>query len=147
MVPEEGSVADVGCGHGRLALALVERGHSVIATELSQRALDLLRRDLARVPGIEGARLQTRGGDGFGSLEPGEVDVAVVAGMGGRSVVRILDQSRWLPRCLVLQPVQDPGMVEAWVGARGWPTDSGRVVDRGREYQVWRVLVPPPVTA
>ena len=99
---------------------------------------DGLRSDIARI----GVPVATRMGDGLAALRHGEVETAVIAGLGGRSVLKILDSSRWLPRWLVLQPMQDADMVEAWIATRGWPVVAADAVERGRRYLAWRVEVP-----
>lgn len=138
LVPSKASVADIGSGHGLLAIALAERGQRVIATEKSARAVDDLRAAVVR----EGAAVETRVGEGFAALAPSDADVVVVAGMGGRTVVKILETAGWLPRWLVLQPMQDAEMVDAWVKSRGWKAEESKIHDRGRDYRAWRVEVP-----
>jgi tRNA (adenine22-N1)-methyltransferase len=138
LVPAGASVADVGSGHGQLAEALAAAGHDVVATERTPERLARLERELGG-----GGQVRTRWGDGLAALSRDQVEVAVIAGMGGRSVVRILSLAAWLPATLLLQPMQDAGMVEAWVGARGWPVHEVEVLDRGRRYRAWRVDVPP----
>jgi hypothetical protein len=56
-------------------------------------------------------------------------------------MVSMLESSSWLPRCLVLQPVQDAAMVEDWIGAKGFAAVSGETTERGRRYRTWRVEV------
>jgi tRNA (adenine22-N1)-methyltransferase len=138
LVPATGAVADIGSGHGALAAAVAARGQRVLATERTPRTLAGLRRDLARL----GVPVATRRGEGLGALRAGEVETAIIAGIGGRSVVRILDSSQWLPRWLVLQPMQDADLVEAWILARRWPALAAEAVERGRRYRAWRVEVP-----
>jgi tRNA (adenine22-N1)-methyltransferase len=138
LVPLTGAVADIGSGHGALAAALAGRGQRVVATERTPRTEEGLRRDLARL----GIPVATRRGEGLAALREGEVETAVIAGLGGRSLLRILESSRWLPRWLVLQPMQDADLVEAWIRARSWPAVAADAVDRGRHYRAWRVEVP-----
>lgn len=138
LVPAHGAVADIGSGHGALAAALAARGQRVVATERTPGTVAGLRRDLARL----GVPVATRQGEGLDVVGSGEVDTVVIAGLGGRSVLRILESSRWLPRWLVLQPMQDADLVEEWVMARGWPVVDVEAVERGRRYLAWRVQVP-----
>jgi tRNA (adenine22-N1)-methyltransferase len=138
MVPVEGAVADIGSGHGALAAAIAARGQRVLATERTPQRVESLNRDLAR----RGIPVATRRGDGLAALRPGEVQTAVIAGLGGRNLVAMLEASAWLPHWLVLQPMQDPEMVEGWIQARRWPSVSGEATERGRRYRAWRVEVP-----
>jgi tRNA (adenine22-N1)-methyltransferase len=146
LVPAAGTVADIGSGHGALALALASRGQRVVATERTAATLAGLRRELSRRAAFAGEdaplRLETRLGEGMSPLSTGEVDVAVVAGMGGRTIVRILDAAAWLPPLLVLQPIQQPGGVEAWIASRGWPSTRVDARQGRRTYTAWSVRVP-----
>ncbi|GAC1334212.1 MAG: hypothetical protein NVSMB17_15600 [Candidatus Dormibacteria bacterium] len=132
------SAADIGSGHGRLAAAMAGRGLRVIATERTAASFGLLEADLARAA----APVEGRHGDGFLALVPGEVDVAVIAGLGGRGILRILDAAPWLPRWLVLQPMQDAHLLGEWLDHRGWPRTEARMAQGGRWYVGWRVEVP-----
>jgi tRNA (adenine22-N1)-methyltransferase len=137
LVPADGAVADIGSGHGALAAALAARGQRVIATERTPSREARLRRDLAR----RGVPVATRRGEGMNVFADGEVDTVVIAGLGGRSLLRIMESSCWLPRWLVLQPMQDADLVEGWIRARGWPVVDAEAVERGRRYRAWRVRV------
>jgi tRNA (adenine22-N1)-methyltransferase len=138
LVPPEGSVADIGSGHGALAAAVAARGQRVLATERTPGRLGSLREDIAK----RGIPVATRSGEGLAALREGEVEIAVIAGLGGRNLVSMLESSPWLPACLVLQPAQDEAMVEEWIGARGFTAISGDTTERGRRYRTWRVEVP-----
>jgi tRNA (adenine22-N1)-methyltransferase len=137
------SAADVGSGHGALAAAMAAGGLRVIATERTDRSFAALRRDVARVTALTGTVIETRLGDGLAALHPGEVEVVVIAGLGGRSLVRMLVAAPWLPAWLVLQPMQDTHLAAAWLHSRGWAMHEARIVQGGRWYLGWRVEVPP----
>lgn len=111
----------------------------MVATELRPTTLAALRADLER----SGASVETRLGRGFAPLAPGEVDIAVIAGMGGRSIIGILEAAPWLPATLVLQPVQDVAMVREWVARRGWAFEERTARQRGRDYSAFRVTPAP----
>jgi tRNA (adenine22-N1)-methyltransferase len=132
------SVADVGAGDGQLARHLAGRGLRVVATE---RSLGPFARLHAASPGVD-----CRLGEGLSVLSPGEVEGAVVAGMGGRSIVRLLSASpdvvgelSWL----VAQPQQHSAELVEWLRGSGFRIEKEEVVvDRGRSYTV--LLVTPP---
>ena len=140
-----GRVVDVGAGHGALSARLALDGREVIATEATAPALAELRGNLARW-GLADA-VGTRAGDGLGPVAPGEVEGAVVAGMGGHRIVAIAAAapSRRL-RWVAIQCVQRTAAVESWLraaeGSGGWRTLEMRTVpDRGRLYPTW-ILEP-----
>ena len=137
-----GSVADVGAGDGQLARHLSTGGRRVVATERVAGAFERLR---AASPGLD-----CRLGDGLTVLEPSEVDCVVLAGMGGRTMVRLLRVAmasspgllaalRWL----VLQPQQRAGDLVAWLNGAGFQTlHRVETIERGRPYTV--LVVQPP---
>ena len=143
LVPDDArSAADIGSGHGALAAALAERGLRVVATERTVRSFEALNLDIGRMTLPPHLSIETRLGDGLAALRPGEVDLAVVAGLGGRSLLRILESAPWLPSRLVLQPMQDAHLVAAWLTAAGWDVVEARIAQGGRWYLGWRVEVP-----
>ena len=132
-------VADIGTGDGRLALflALSGRAHSCIATERTPALLADARRRAARHPG--GARVELRAGDGLEPLEPrDDLDVLVLAGMGARKMMRILDDPRFAAlalKRLVLQPQSEAERLCGWLSGLGIDiVDRAEVTDRGRSY-------------
>ena len=143
-IPQDaGSVADVGAGDGQLARYLSARGRRVVASERVAGPFERLR---AASPGLD-----CRLGDGLSVLEPSEVDCVVLAGMGGRTIARLLRAAMaGTPglvaalRCLVLQPQQRAGALVAWLEAAGFRTlTSAEARERGRSYTVL-VVQPPP---
>lgn len=138
LVPAVASAADIGSGHGLLARALADRGLRVIATERSSAAMVALAASLAPAA----AAVEVRLGDGLEPLAFGEVELVVIAGMGGRAITGILDRASWLPRWLLLQPAQDSAMVEDWVAASGWTVRQAPLAQGGRWYHAWLVEVP-----
>jgi tRNA (adenine22-N1)-methyltransferase len=133
------SVVDVGAGDGQLATALARRGLRVIATEAGPGPFGRLSR---LAPGVE-----CRRGDGLQPVGAGEVEMAVLAGMGGRTIVDILDRGRSTVRSfawLVLQPQQHAQELEAWLDLRGFRVRRGEWAMQGR--RLYRVLLvePPP---
>ena len=85
-----GSVADVGCDHGKLGYYLIstDRTDKIIATDVSAASLQKAR-ELAYEGGVSD-RMTTRLGDGLAPIESGEVDEVIVAGMGGDVIRKIL---------------------------------------------------------
>jgi tRNA (adenine22-N1)-methyltransferase len=140
-VPPGVRVADVGADHGRLAAALLRAdvARSCVATEAGPRGLRRLR-DCLGEHGL-GARLQLRCGDGLAPLRPEDgLDVVVLAGLGGGSIVRILSSPRRAGlgiRRYVLQPATGAAQVRRWLCAHGLGRMDERLVEvRGRFHPV-----------
>lgn len=129
-------MADIGCGDGQLSLALRERGHRVVASE---RKAGPLARARERIGAC-------RHGEGLETLQPGEVEVAVIAGLGGNSIAAILERSPGIVRALrllLLQPMQREAELRAWLaGHRFEMSAEVAAADRGRRYTV---LVVRPI--
>jgi tRNA (adenine22-N1)-methyltransferase len=133
-VPAGAAVVDVGAGDGQLSVWLAAEGHRVIATEGRAGPYVRLRARLERY-GVE-----TRPADGLSAVQVGEVDVAVIAGVGGHRIVRILAASPQVVaalRALVLQPVQHADVVRSWIRAAGLEVvEETQAVEAGRRYTV-----------
>jgi tRNA (adenine22-N1)-methyltransferase len=121
------SVADVGAGDGQLARHLAARGLRVVATERRPASFARLR---AAAP-----ELDCRLGDGLEVLRPGEVEGAVVAGLGGHSIARILAAAPAVTRSLgwlVLQPQQHAEALVGWLAAAGYAVRARPSAVQGR---------------
>jgi len=118
-----------------VALRLRAGGRRVIACEMAAGAF-------ARLP----ADLERRLGDGFSVLAPGEVEGAVIAGMGGHKIAGILERGAAVASSLhwlVLQPQQHSEWLLAFLEGAGYEVRAGRDVVQGRRsYRV--LLVTPP---
>jgi tRNA (adenine22-N1)-methyltransferase len=91
------------------------------------------------------ADLDCRRGEGLEVLAPGEVEGAVVAGMGGHTIIRLLAAAPEVATAmdwLVLQPQQHPAALREWLAAAGWSECSARVARQGRHS--YTVLVVKP---
>lgn len=138
-------VADVGCDHGRLSCALIQRkiAERCIAIDVSAPSLEKAIR-LARQVGVED-RVETRLGDGLSPLETGEADAIAILGMGGTLMTRILDvvpPLKGANRC-VLQPMRAAEDIRRWLYERNYPVLEDRVVfEAGRYYQVFSTSPP-----
>lgn len=104
-------VADIGTDHGYLPFYLICQGISpkVFATEQSLLGLKEVSK-LKEDHGL-GAELQLRTGDGFSALYDDDCpDIAVISGMGGRTIAEIIqkgiDKASAMDY-LILQPMRD----------------------------------------
>ena len=93
MVSSGYRVCDVGCDHGYVCIALVQRGISPFAL-----AMDVNKGPLERAKehieffGLS-AEINIRLSDGLREYMPGEADSLIIAGMGGRLMVNILNEN------------------------------------------------------
>ena len=138
-------VADIGCDHGRLSCALIQRNiaEKCIAIDISEPSLKKAERLLQKVGAQE--RIETRLGDGLAPLSVGEADAIAILGMGGTLIAQILDVFPALlgaKKCVV-QPMRGAEDIRRWVYERNYPVLQDRVVlDAGRYYQIFSIGEP-----
>ncbi len=139
-----GTVADVGCDHGYVAISLVQQGKaaSVIAMDVGKGPLNRAKEHIIQY-GMEHL-IETRLSDGVAALSEGEVDCLICAGMGGKLVTGILERGLHIVRkmqALVLQPQSDLAYVRAWLREHGFKIDAERMVcEDGKFYPMFRVI-------
>ena len=141
-------VADVGCDHGRLSCALIQRdlASRCIAIDISEPSLKKAER-LIRQIGAQ-ARIETRLGDGLAPLAAGEADAIAILGMGGTLMAQILSVEPPLMGAgiCVLQPMRAAEDIRRWLYERNYPILGDRVVlDAGRYYQVFSAGQPQAI--
>ena len=80
---------------------------------------------------------------GLDGFAPGDADTIVIAGMGGETIIAILNAAPWLRKgnaALLLQPMTKAELLRPWLVANGWRIDAERLVrDRGTIYAVLSV--------
>jgi len=138
-------VADVGCDHGRLSCALIQRNvaERCIAIDISEPSLKKAERLIRQIGAQD--RIETRLGDGLMPLIAGEADALAILGMGGTLMTEILAVNPPLmgaKKC-VLQPMRAAEDIRRWLYERNYPVLRDCVVlDAGRYYQVFSVGQP-----
>lgn len=133
-------VIDVGTDHGYLPAALAASAYPgrIIASDICPEPLHAAVRTAARA-GVSD-RIEFLLCDGLALCPPDAVDTIVIAGMGGDSIVKILDEaefcmdSRYL---LVLQPMTKPEVLRYWLAYNEFEILSESLVrEAGGLYQI-----------
>ncbi len=139
-IPAGSRLADIGSDHGLLPVYAVRQGlvTEAIAGEVNQGPLDAAQRQVDEA-GL-GHVIQPRLGNGLAVLEPGEVDVITIAGMGGALIVTILSEGiaklAGVSR-LILQPNVGEEFVRRWLLEQGWYLSSEQILEEdGRTYEI-----------
>ncbi|OLZ10515.1 tRNA (adenine(22)-N(1))-methyltransferase TrmK [Sulfobacillus thermosulfidooxidans] len=133
-------VADVGAGQGRLARALAEQGQQVYATEKTLKGWQ----ELTSYTRSFFPRITPVLGDGIVPLLalPTSIDVAVIAGMGPRTIQHILRQdyeSRAIP-AFIVQPMQGLFLLRRYLLENNWFIQRAELVkEHGKIYGMWLV--------
>lgn len=130
------TLADVGCDHGFLGLEALKRGYAlrVIATDVSDKSLDKARR-LFCDNGYSDL-VEFRCGDGLSVLVYDEADTVVISGMGGREIVKILQNCDYKYRKLVLSPQSEQELVRRYLVGHGYALNHDYVMRDNKFYWV-----------
>ncbi len=145
-------VADIGTDHAYLPVHLVETGvcPAAIAADIGVGPLEAARHTVAAA-GLEGV-ISLRLGDGLSPIVADEVEDIVIAGMGGETIVAILDAAPWVQDAryqLVLQPMTRAEDLRRWLVNHGFSVMTERLVrDKRHVYPVlaatYTAAAPPP---
>ena len=144
LIPVSSRVADVGTDHGYLPIWLIEGGISpfVIATDLRPGPLEAAKENAGRAGIREG--LSFRLADGLEAVLPHEVDVVVMAGMGGETIGGIIRRTPWLKEGthrLILQPQSKiPRLMDELAAAGCCVLDQHLAAEAGRIYPIYEVV-------
>lgn len=111
-------LADIGTDHGYIPVHALKNGicSKAIAVDINKEPLDKARLN-AILEGM-GEELEFRLGDGLKVLEKDEVEVTVIAGMGGNLIRDILEaqiEKVNSMKYLVLQPAQNPEVLREYL--------------------------------
>lgn len=87
-------VIDIGCDHGLMSMALAERKDvlHVLATDISSLSLEKLIESKKELPKNVQDKITVKVSDGFLNIDEKEIDVVLIAGMGGERIINILSQ-------------------------------------------------------
>ena len=140
-------LADIGTDHAYIPICLAGAGRipEAVAMDVNQGPLFRAEENI-RMHGLED-RIKTRISDGFASLEKslekGEADAAVIAGMGGPLMIRILREGAEVVSTLkecVLQPQSEIEKVRAFLLEEGFFfLDEDMVEEDGKYYPMMKV--------
>jgi tRNA (adenine22-N1)-methyltransferase len=125
------SVCDIGADHGKLALILAKNGARVIATDISGPSL----RKTERLAKLHGADIDTRLSDGLSGVATGEVQAAIMAGMGQNTIIEIIKQSRQtVEACefVVMQPMNGEYDLRSFLSGNGFNIVEESVAQEGK---------------
>ena len=130
---KEGTVAaDVGTDHGYLICHLVNEGICTrgFATDINIKPLESARA-LIKEMELED-EIETVLTDGLEGLPGEEIDEVLICGMGGETIIGILENADWVKSekvHLVLQPMSRADSLRRWLCENGWSIDAEKAVE------------------
>ncbi len=137
-------VADIGTDHGYIPIYLTEQGIVPYAIAMDINKGPILRaQENIKENGLE-KLIETRLSNGFDKLEPGEADCAVIAGMGGELITKILDNGRNVTdelKELVLSPHSEVWLVRKYLHNNDFKIiDEKMIIDEDKFYTIMKVV-------
>ena len=131
------SVADIGCDHGQVGVELLKSTgvRHVISTDISEKCLKKSEFLFAST-GFQ-SEYDGRVGDGLKTLNRGEVDTVVIAGMGGDLIKDIVtyDIGKTLSfKNFIIQPMTNPDVVRETFYELGYGIEKDLIVIEGSKY-------------
>ncbi len=142
MVTGKGIACDVGTDHAYLAadLILSNKCSQVIASDIKEGPLEAAAKTVEKY-GLSD-KIQLVLSDGLQNVPDEGVSDVIIAGMGGETIVEILQACCWIADesiNLVLQPMTKAEILREWLGMNGFEIDEERAVEEtGRVYIVIR---------
>ncbi|MPM01336.1 tRNA (adenine(22)-N(1))-methyltransferase [bioreactor metagenome] len=136
-------LADIGTDHGYIPLHALKSGicSKAIAVDINKEPLDKARLN-AILEGM-GEELEFRLGDGLKVLEKDEVEVIVIAGMGGNLIRDILEEQIEKVnsmKYLILQPAQNPEVLREYLYTNNYEIiNEDLCLDENIYYELFKV--------
>lgn len=140
LVPEGAHLADIGTDHGYIPVYLLQTGRiaSAIAADIGAEPLQHARRTAEEYDLTE--HMDFRLCDGLSGIGAEEADCILVAGMGGETIVSILEGADWLQsgkHRLLLQPQSRQELLRTWLTEHGFRIlREHLVLDKGTIYNI-----------
>ncbi|MCR5674495.1 MAG: class I SAM-dependent methyltransferase [Lachnospiraceae bacterium] len=137
-------ITDIGTDHGYLPIWLIthEVADRVIAADVNRGPLARAEAHVIAAGLTE--RIDVRLSDGFSGIRQGEAQIAVLSGMGGRLMVRLLTEcppQELGIRQLVLQPQSEPKELWEFLRENGWfVVDEQMVYEDDQFYTMMRAV-------
>lgn len=139
LIPPGSRLADIGTDHGYVPVYLMQRGllGSAIASDIGAEPLQHAINTAAEYD-VEG--IDFRLCPGLDAVAPEECDTILIAGMGGETIITILESAPWTKRgdhLLLLQPMTKVEMLRKWLADNGYTfTGETLVFDKDHLYPI-----------
>lgn len=140
MVTKGNMVCDVGCDHGFVSIYLVQKNISpgAIAMDVNSGPLQAAGKHILDY-GLQNY-IEPRLSNGVAALKAGEADSLICAGMGGRLVIRILEEGKSKIRSMkeiILQPQSEIRSVREYLRKEGYRiADENMILEEEKFYPV-----------
>jgi tRNA (adenine22-N1)-methyltransferase len=143
MIDRCGSIVDVGTDHGYIPIYLIQKGicDRAVASDINKGPVEKAARNIQSEKLQD--KIQCRLGSGLSTVVPGEVDGAIIAGMGGNLIRDIIIDDFNVFKELsftLLQPVQNPEVLRQFIYESGFDIiDEELCIDESKYYEIIKV--------
>lgn len=131
-------VIDIGTDHAYVPIALAKRGNTkLLATDVHENALNIAISNI-KYNGLENLIL-TKLSDGLDNIDTSLYDTLVIAGMGGKTIINILNKDRLKLECinkLVIESNDSLPIVRESITNLGYKLKREKVTHVGNHYYV-----------
>jgi tRNA (adenine22-N1)-methyltransferase len=140
MVETSTRVVDVGTDHGYVPIYLVKNNviKGAIASDINKGPVEKARKNV-QSNGLS-HKINCRLGSGLSTINSGEVQVAIIAGMGGNLIRDILEADLEIVKQLeymILQPVQNAEVLREYLYSTGYDIlDEEICYEEGKFYEI-----------
>lgn len=123
MLPGVAAIADIGTDHAQLLIYLIQQGRiqKGIGVDVVEGPYQTARQNV-KSSALEDL-IEIRKGDGLAPIKPGEAELVVIAGLGGKTIQGILERKPEVVNSLdwlLLQPMSQAGPLRQYVQSMGW---------------------------
>lgn len=137
LIPTGSRVADIGTDHAYLPVWLLQNGVAThaVACDVNEGPLERARGSAAQYGITE--NISFRLGNGLACVAPEEVDTIAIAGMGGETMIAILEAAPWTregKHKLLLQPMTKAELLRPWLAEYGYRFIVERLVFENQTY-------------
>jgi len=140
LIRKDAAVADIGTDHGYLPVFLAQTGTAkrIIASDISSASLSSARRSAEVFDVSEAITFHVANGlDGIASTD---VDTIVIAGLGGETILSILEKAPWTKShniTLILQPQTKIDLLSRFLYDNGYEIiQTKSVIDKRKSYTI-----------
>lgn len=136
-------LCDIGTDHAHIPNEVISQGvaKKAIASDVRKGPCEVARKNIA-AHGFSN-QIEVRMGSGFATIQPGECDCAVIAGMGGNLMLELFREAGELPKTIkqiVVQPQNALERVRRFFNEEGYTIQKEKLVyDEGKFYTVFSV--------
>ena len=142
MIPMNGiGLIDVGTDHAIIPISLARQGYhgKLFASDIHPGPIEKAKH-AAKESGVED-QISFQLCDGLALCPPDEIDCILIAGMGGETICRILDQAEWIfdrAYQFVFQPMSHAEVLRYWLVHNEFQIDREEIVlENGQLFQLF----------